>query len=102
MPELLDEAANIRQEMSALQQPYAALGSREKKIPGVPWMALLSVAGLLALVAGAAWWRLLYPLAVTSFAAIVVAIFSGWCGWRFLRSRKSHAECSTVRSKLDQ
>ena len=39
--------------MSALQQPYAALGSREKKIPGVPWMALLSVAGLLALVTGA-------------------------------------------------
>ena len=102
LQELLAEAAEIRQEMSTLQQPYAALGSREKKIPGVPWTVLLSVVGLLTLVTGAAWWRQLYPLPVASFAAIVVVIFSGWCGWRFLRSRKTHAECSTERGKLDQ
>jgi len=102
LPELLDEAAKIRQEMSALQQPYAALGSREKKIPGVPWTVLLSVIGLLTLVTGAAWWRQLYPLPVASIAVIVVACFSGFCGWRFWRRRTAQAECSTERGKLGQ
>ena len=102
LPELLVEAAEIRQGMSTLQQPYAALGNREKKIPGVPWMALLSVCILLVLVTGAAWWRELYPLPVSVFAGIVVAFFSAWCGWRFMRSRKAHAECKTERGRLDQ
>ncbi|MGD9343321.1 MAG: AAA family ATPase [Desulfuromonadales bacterium] len=102
LQELLAEAAEIRQEMSALQQPYAALGSREKKIPGVPWTVLLSVVGLLTLVTGAAWWRQLYPLPVASIAVIVVACFSGFCGWRFWRRRTAQAECSTERGKLDQ
>ena len=102
LPELLDEAAEIRQELSALQQPYAALSNREKKIPSVPWIAMFSVVGLLALVTGAAWWWQLYPLPVATFAVIVVACFSGWCGWRFLHSRKAHAECSTERGRLDQ
>jgi len=102
LPELLTEAAEIRQEMSLLQQPYAAIGNREKKIPGVPWMALLSVCILLALVTGAAWWRQLYPLPVSAFAGIVVVFFSGWCSWRFMRSRKAHADCKTERGRLDQ
>ncbi len=102
LPELLAEAAEIRQEMSTLQQPYAVLGNREKKIPGTPWTALLSVCILLALVTGAAWWRQLYPLAVAVFAGIVVAFFSGWCGWRLMCSRKAHAECKTERGKLDR
>ncbi|MEN8686420.1 MAG: AAA family ATPase [Desulfuromonadales bacterium] len=102
LQELLAEAAEIRQEMSALQQPYAALGSREKKIPGVPWTVLLSVVGLLTLVTAAAWWRQLYPLPVASIAVIVVACFAGFCGWRFWRRRTAQAECSTERGKLDQ
>ena len=102
LPELLSEASEIRQAMSTLQQPYAALGNREKKIPGVPWATLSSVCILLALVTGAAWWRQLYPLPVSVFAGIVAAFFSGWCGWRFMRSRKAHAECKTERGKLDQ
>jgi len=100
--ELLAAAAEIRQEMSSLQQPYAALGNREKKIPGVPWTALLSVSVLLALVTGAAWWRQLYPLPVSVFSGTVVALLSGWCGWRFKLNRKARAECKTERGRLDQ
>jgi len=100
--ELLAEAAEIRQEMSSLQQPYAALGKREKQIPTVPWTALLSVSVLLALVTGAAWWRQLYPLPVSVFSGTIVGLFSGWCGWRFRLNRNARAECKTERGRLDQ
>jgi len=100
--ELLAEATEIRQEMSALQQPYAALGNREKKIPGVPWTVLLSVCALLVLVTGAAWWRQFHPWPVSSFAGIVVLLLSGWCGWRFTMSRKARNECKTERGRMDQ
>ena len=100
--ELLAEAAEIRQEMSSLQQPYAALGKREKQIPAVPRKALLSVSVLLVLLTGGAWWRQLYPLPVAVFSGMVVALLSGWCGWRFKLNRKARAECKTERGRLDQ
>ena len=100
--ELLAEAAEIRQEMSTLQQPYAALGTREKKIPRVPWVVLLSICALLVVVAGAAWWQQLYPLQVSASVGIIVLLLSGWCGWRFTMSRKAQAACKAERGRLDQ
>ena len=100
--EILAEAAEIREEMSALQQPYAVLGKREKKIPAVPWMASLSISTLFVLMTGAAWWRQLYPLPVSIFAGIVVSLLSGWIGWRFTMNRRAQTECKTERGRLDQ
>jgi len=102
LPGLLAEAAEIRQEMSELQQPYALLNNREKKIPDVPWIALLSVSAVLAVVVGVAWWQKLYLLWVAMSCGSIVTAVCGWCGWRFMQKKNALAKCEQERNRLDQ
>jgi DNA repair exonuclease SbcCD ATPase subunit len=102
LPELLKEAAHVRQEFAELQQPFSALGSREKKIPLVPWIKLGAlVAGLLA-GAALAWWQDFQFLWISLAAGTCSALLLGWGGWRHLERQKALAECRKQRSRLEQ
>lgn len=102
LPQLLAEAAEIRQELAALQQPFATLNSREQKIPRVPWVGLLCTAGLLLLGSMVAWWLSLPLLWIALAAGVCAALLAGWGGWRTLAANKAQAECRKERSRLDQ
>jgi DNA repair exonuclease SbcCD ATPase subunit len=102
LPELLSEAANIRQELAALQQPFSALNSREKKIHLVPWLMLLSLAALLVAGTAVAWWQDFQILWLSSAAGGACAALLGWGGWRHMTRKKALAECRKERGRLDQ
>lgn len=102
LPELLAEAAEVRQEFAELQQPFAALNNREKKIPAVPWLLLCAIVVLLSAINGVAWWQnMLFPL-VLLVAGICGASLLGWGFWLHINRKKALAECSKERSRLDQ
>lgn len=102
LPELLSEAAGIRQEMAALQQPFAALNSREKKIPATPWLALLISGLLLVSAAAVAWWQAYHFLWFVTGALAGITALGGWGSWRQVSRTRALAECRTERGRLEQ
>lgn len=102
LPRLLPEAAEIRQEFAALQQPFSALNNREKKIPEVPWLALCALI-IIFIVGGAlSWWQNFYFLWVSLASGICSSLLIGWGGWRTIERKKASAECREERSRLEQ
>ncbi len=102
LPEVLEDAAEVRQQLAELQQPYAILSNREKKVPSVPWAALAVVLVLFAITSGLAWWQSFAPIRTTAVAAAIVLLTACWCGWRQLARTKSLAICRKERNLLDQ
>jgi len=102
LPDLLDEAGRIRQEMAALQQPYSALAQREKKVPAVPWAALAVLFALCLVVVGLAWWKEFYLLWAGLAGGALALAASGWGGWRILTRKKELAACKEQRNRLDR
>ncbi len=102
LPELLSEAADIRQELATLQQPFAALASREKHVPQVPWVMLVSLVAALLVVAAVAWWQEFQFLRIAAVAAVCNGMLLGWGGWRQMARNKALAECDKERRRLDQ
>ena len=102
LPELLSEAADIRQELATLQQPYAALGSREKHVLKVPWLMLFSLVAALLVVVALAWWQDFQLLWIAIATAACSGTLMGWGGWRHVARKKALAECDKERSRLDQ
>ncbi len=102
LPELLSEAADIRQELTTLQQPFAALSNREKHVPKVPWLMLFGLIAALLVVVALAWWQDFQLLWVAASATVCSGMLLGWGGWRHMARNKALAECSKERSRLDQ
>ena len=102
LPELLAEAADVRQEFAELQQPFSLLNNREKKLPVVPWGALCATVALLVVVAAIAWWQDLQFVKVSLVAGLCSALFLAWCGWRHMLRKKASAACSEERNLLEQ
>jgi DNA repair exonuclease SbcCD ATPase subunit len=102
LPEVLSEAAKIRQELAALQQPIALLNSREKKIPLVPWLALCGVSVFLGATAAVAWWRSFQPFWIPLGSLAGCALLLSWGGWRYMVRKKALDECRKERNRLDQ
>ncbi len=102
LPEMLSEAAEIRQELATLQQPYAALGNREKHVPKVPWLVLSSLVAVLLVVVAVAWWQDFQLLWIAVAAALCSGMLLGWGGWRHVARNKALAECLKERNRLDQ
>ena len=102
LPELLKEAADVRQEFAELQQPFSALGSREKQVPVVPWGMIAAGVALLGAGAAVAWWQMFqFPWAPLVAGVCAVALLS-WGGWSHLQRNKALAECRKERSRLEQ
>ncbi len=102
LPELLAEAAEVRQQFAKLQQPFSVLNSREKKIPTVPWLMLLAILALLIPGGTFAWWQdFLFPL-ISLGAGLCSTLLLGWGGWRHMVRKKALDECRKERSRLEQ
>ena len=101
LPELLADAAQIRQELAALQQPFSTLNNREKTIPKVPWIILFSVFMLFVTGAAVAWWQSFYLLWILLGCGICCSSILGWGSWRHLTRKKALADCSNERGRLD-
>ena len=82
--------------------PIAVVNSREKKIPKVPWPALLGVAAVLLVGAAVAWWQNFQFLWIALGAGCVTALLLGWGGWRHMARNKALEECRNERRRLDQ
>ncbi|MBE0575016.1 MAG: AAA family ATPase [Desulfuromonadales bacterium] len=102
LPELLSEAAQVRQEFAELQQPFSALNNREKKIPTVPWLTLGPI--VVVLIAGMAvsWWQDFQFLWISVGAGICSSLCLGWGAWRQIERKKALAESRKERSHLEQ
>ena len=102
LPELLSEAAKVRQEFAELQQPFSALGSREKKIPPVPWIMLCTIITAFIAVTALAWWQNFQFLWLPLTAGICSVLLLGWGSWRHMERAKALADCRKERSRLEQ
>jgi hypothetical protein len=102
LPEILSEAAEIRQELAALQQPFSALNNREKQVPVVPWVALLSICLVAVAVTALSWWFDLYFLPVVPASLGVAVLSLAWAGWRHVVRKKGLADCSKEKGRLEQ
>ena len=102
LPELLSEAAQVRQQFAELQQPFSALSSREKKIPVVPWITLCALFVVLIAGIALAYWQNFQFFWIFSGAAICGALLLGWGGWLHLERKKALDESRKERSRLEQ
>jgi hypothetical protein len=102
LPELLSEASEVRQEFALMQQPFAVLGSREKKIPLVPWVLLCCISVFLVAASVVAWWKNFYFLPLALFAGTCCALSMGYGAWQHTVRRKALDECRKERNLLEQ
>lgn len=102
LPQLLTEAAEIRQELATLQQPFSNLNNREKKIPAVPWVALGATMALLLAGGGIAWWLNPQAVWISLLCGVSISLLLGWGGIRYSGGKKALAECLEERSRLEQ
>ncbi|MDT8441452.1 MAG: AAA family ATPase [Desulfuromonadales bacterium] len=100
-PELLGEAAAIRQELAELQQPLSRLQQQEKGLKKPPWLLLgslallLIVAVLAVLFTGLPVWSLLLPAG----ALLALLGFGGWRQWTYGKGRSI---CDQERDRLEK
>jgi uncharacterized protein YhaN len=102
LPDLLSEAAQVRQLFAELQQPFSALNNREKKVLSVPWLILCAVIAALGAVSALAWWQNFHALPLLLGAGICSVALLGWGGWRHSERNKALALCRKERGRLEQ
>jgi uncharacterized protein YhaN len=102
LPELLREAAEIRKQLAALQQPYSILNSREKKVPQVPWMVIGCLLVLFATLVVVAWWQPFFKTPLLTGVGCGSAVLLGWTAWRQMARKKTLALCHKERGLLEQ
>lgn len=102
LPELLAEAAQVRQQFAELQQPFSTLNNREKKVPAVPWLILCAVIAALGALSALAWWQNFYSLPLSLGAGLGSFLLLGWGGWRHSERKKALAVCRKERGRLEQ
>ncbi|MGK2905456.1 MAG: ATP-binding protein [Desulfuromonadales bacterium] len=102
LPELLSDAAQVRQEFAELQQPFSALSSREKKIPVMPWITLCALFVVLLAGIAVAFWQNFPFLWIFSGAAMCGALLLGWAGWLHVERKKALDQSRKERSRLEQ
>ena len=101
LPELLEEAADIRQTLAVLQQPYATIAAREKKVPNVPWLAVASLFALFVAVSVGAWFLGYFVPQLSIGSGVCCVALLVWAGWRHKAREKALAECLKERKQLD-
>lgn len=78
LPEILAEAATIRQELAEMQRPFSELNSREGRVPVIPWAVLAGGCAAILLAAVLGWWRGWSLLWLGSVAALGLAGLASW------------------------
>jgi uncharacterized protein YhaN len=102
LPELLNEAAEIRQELAALQQPFSILHGREKKIPQVPWVLIGCLLVFFAVLSAVAWWQPFFRNSLLSVVGVCSVALLAWTSWRQINRKKALRQCLKERGRLEQ
>jgi DNA repair exonuclease SbcCD ATPase subunit len=102
LPEVLSAAAEIRQELAALQQPFSILHSREKKIPQIPWMVIGCLLVLFVALAAVAFWQPFFKTPLLTAAGVCSVALLAWVSWRQINRNKILEQCRKERGLLEQ
>jgi len=102
LPELLDQAAAIRQELAEVQQPLANLNRQKQKVRPVRWLMVGLGTALLATVAAAGFLLDFHPWLLAGFGGGGAGILCGWALFRHIKRRQQLAECDRQLSKLEK
>ena len=102
LPEVLSAAAEIRQELAALQQPFSILHGREKKIPQVPWMVIGCLLVLFVALAAVAFWQPFFKTPLLTAVGVCSVALLAWASWRQINRNKILEQCRKERGLLEQ
>ncbi|TNF49141.1 MAG: hypothetical protein EP304_04980, partial [Deltaproteobacteria bacterium] len=102
LPEVLSAAAEIRQELAALQQPFSILHGREKKIPQVPWMVIGGLLVLFVVLAAVAFWQPFFKTPLLTTVGVCSVALLAWVSWRQINRNKIQEQCRKERGLLEQ
>ncbi|MCK4535603.1 MAG: AAA family ATPase [Desulfuromonadales bacterium] len=102
LPELLEEASRIRQELAEFQKPHAALAKSEGELKKAPWQKICILTTLLVCVVAAGWVFSFQPLVLSILGGAGLVGGWGWCLWRNLQHRRSLEDLKLERTKLEQ
>ena len=102
LPEVLSTAAEIRQELAALQQPFSILHGREKKIPQIPWMVIGCLLVLFVALAAVAFWQPFFKTPLLTAVGVCSVALLAWASWRQINRNKILEQCRKERGLLEQ
>ena len=102
LPEVLSAAAEIRQELAALQQPFSILHGREKKIPQIPWMVIGCLLVLFVALAAVAFWQPFFKTPLLTAVGVCSVALLAWASWRQINRNKILEQCRKERGLLEQ
>ena len=102
LPEVLSAAAEIRQELAALQQPFSILHGREKKIPQIPWMVIGCLLVLFVALAAVAFWQPFFKTPLLTAVGVCSVALLAWVSWRQINRNKILEQCRKERGLLEQ
>ena len=102
LPEVLSTAAEIRQELAALQQPFSILHGREKKIPQIPWMVIGCLLVLFVALAAVAFWQPFFKTPLLTAVGVCSVALLAWVSWRQISRNKILEQCRKERGLLEQ
>jgi DNA repair exonuclease SbcCD ATPase subunit len=102
LPEVLSAAAEIRQELAALQQPFSILHGREKKIPQIPWMVIGCLLVLFVTLSAVAFWQPFFKTPLLTVVGVCSVALLVWVSWRQINRNKILEQCRKERGLLEQ
>ncbi|MDH3997616.1 MAG: AAA family ATPase [Desulfuromonadales bacterium] len=102
LPELLAEAAEIRQELAVLQQPLSILSQRENSVTATPWGAAIGLTLPCVLATAGAWWQAHQAFLVSIIAGVCCCGIWGWLTSKAMTRRKVLAQCEQERTRLEK
>ena len=102
LPEVLSAAAEIRQELAALQQPFSILHGREKKIPQIPWMVIGCLLVLFVTLSAVAFWQPFFKMPLLTVVGVCSVALLAWVSWRQIIRNKIQEQCRKERGLLEQ
>ncbi len=102
LPELLEQASRIRQELAEFQRPLAALTKREGQLKNPPWAIAAGLTVVLGCASAGAWFFSRQGLVVSLVSAAGMAAGWGYCLWCSLNARRQRADLQQQKRKLEQ
>ncbi len=102
LPEILSQAADIRQELAQFQQPFAKLLQKERQVSTAPWGKIVSLSFVPILVGVFAWWQAFHFQIVAGLASLALVGLFTWGAWRQLQQRRALDACKKERKQLEQ